>query len=536
MSRKLTPEEVEKIVKSSRPFISLDYSTYIDRFSKARFIDSEYGEFWVTPGTLLYRKEAVHPARKNKILKEKNKWSKTADKNRKGLDSVLSKLPTHLKIVPETYKGTSIKCTFIDSDYGEFIARPVQVLKGLSKHPKRPKEGSSRWSTSKLSFKDLREKVSSSGAELIEDLGNSLKVKCKEGHVKEVKRSNFLRRDKYRQYECQDCGSNLVLTQAEVEKRYAEYGFKVLETYKDDRTPTLVECSKGHQFYYSMKSFSSNRGAPACNRCGGSGLEKEINNYIEELGFKTKIGVRNIIKPKEIDILVEGTNVAIEATGLYWHTDRTRPKEYHREKLIACQEANLRLLTIYQDEWRFKNKIVKSLLKYHLGVVNEKINARSCIIRELSYQESKCFLEENHLMGATTHRAYGLYHKEKLVSVLSYKNNGSNIEIVRFCSLADVLVRGAFGKLVKKLRTKFNSARIISWVDLRYGDGRSYESLGFKRVKTTLGWKWTDFIKTYNRLYCRANMDNRKLSQAEYAKELKLEKIYDCGQSLYALD
>lgn len=535
MSKKLGPEDIEKIIKETRPFISLDHKTYKGRKEPAKFIDSDYGEFWITPQTLLYRREAVHPKRKNKILRQRNVWSKVATKNTVPLKEVQKKLPPHLKIQEETYKGTSLKCLFIDSEYGGFEARPIMVLRGKASHPKRQPTDSQRWKTSKLSFDEIKTRVENAGATLIEVQDSKLKVRCSKGHIKNVNRSIFLKRKRKSQYECVDCGSFLSLTEKEVKQRYSEFGFELLEPYKDARTPTLIKCSKGHSFYYSIKAFISNS-SPACSRCGGSGLEKEIIKFIEtELGHKVKNQDRELIKPKELDIVIKEKGLAIEATGLYWHTERTRPKNYHYEKNLACIKNGIKLLTLYEDEWKFKNPIVKSLIKYHLGISSLKINARNCVIKDLSYKESKSFLEENHLMGSTTHRAFGLFYQGKLVSVLSYKKTGTVLEIVRFCSLIDTSVRGAFGKLVEHLKSTIKSTKIISWVDLRYGNGISYEKLGFKWVKTTLGWKWTDFIKTYNRLYCRANMDERKLTQAEYAEELKLEKIYDCGQALYEL-
>lgn len=72
-----------------------------------------------------------------------------------------------------------------------------------------------------------------------------------------------------------------------------------------------------------------------------------------------------------------------------------------------------------------------------------------------------------------------------------------------------------------------------SFVLSNYGTGNFLLNQGFKLEKETLGWEWTDFKKTYNRLKCRANMDNRCLSQSEHAKELGLFKIYDAGQRLY---
>jgi len=57
--------------------------------------------------------------------------------------------------------------------------------------------------------------------------------------------------------------------------------------------------------------------------------------------------------------------------------------------------------------------------------------------------------------------------------------------------------------------------------------------MGFSKNKDVLGWEWTDYVKTYNRLQCRANMDDRGLSQSEHACELGWVKIYDAGQRLW---
>ncbi|MEM4359960.1 MAG: hypothetical protein QXT45_05475 [Candidatus Bilamarchaeaceae archaeon] len=62
------------------------------------------------------------------------------------------------------------------------------------------------------------------------------------------------------------------------------------------------------------------------------------------------------------------------------------------------------------------------------------------------------------------------------------------------------------------------------------------EKMGFVKVKDILGWEWTDLKTTYNRLQCRANMDERKLKEKEYAAELGWFKIYDAGQRLFEKD
>jgi hypothetical protein len=74
---------------------------------------------------------------------------------------------------------------------------------------------------------------------------------------------------------------------------------------------------------------------------------------------------------------------------------------------------------------------------------------------------------------------------------------------------------------------------IHNWVDLRYGTGKHLSEKNFVFARETLGWKWTDSKNTFNRLKCKANMDDRKLSEMQHAEELGWHKIYDAGQRLW---
>jgi hypothetical protein len=57
--------------------------------------------------------------------------------------------------------------------------------------------------------------------------------------------------------------------------------------------------------------------------------------------------------------------------------------------------------------------------------------------------------------------------------------------------------------------------------------------MGYSLINITEGWGWTDYKTTFNRLYCRANMDDRKLTEKQHAEELGLCRIYDAGQAKY---
>lgn len=201
-----------------------------------------------------------------------------------------------------------------------------------------------------------------------------------------------------------------------------------------------------------------------------------------------------------------------------------------------------RCFQFFPEELRNKKEIVKSILLNFFGD-SIKINGRECAVSVIKNSEANVFFNKNHLMGYHPTSSYvGLFHKEVMVSCIGYKKNGSGIEISRFANLTGHTVRGGFSKLLKyleknvKIKEGGNNAApkyIISYCDLRYSSGDSYEKTGFKETGEHIGFWWTNKYKVFNRLRCRANMDERGLSQKEHAKELGLFMIYDCGHTKY---
>ena len=228
-------------------------------------------------------------------------------------------------------------------------------------------------------------------------------------------------------------------------------------------------------------------------------------------------------------------SVAVNVDGLYWHSELQKNKRYHFDMRKAYEDLGLRIIQFREDEVRNKSDIVSSIVRNIEGR-SVRVYARKTDIIEINQDDANKFLQENHIMGSKPAKHIGLEYKGEIVSLLSYRIYGRTIKIERFCSKLGTLVVGGLSKLLK--RTIFNnpkSTTIESWVDLRYGNGNSLRRIGFCKIKDTLGWKWTDGKQTFNRLKCRANMDDRALSQKEYAAELGWYKIYDSGQRLFKL-
>lgn len=81
----------------------------------------------------------------------------------------------------------------------------------------------------------------------------------------------------------------------------------------------------------------------------------------------------------------------------------------------------IRVIHIWEDDWTYKQDIVKSQVKNLLGFSN-RIWARKCQIKEVDVKECRLFLEENHIQGfINSNLKIGLYYgDDELISLMTF--------------------------------------------------------------------------------------------------------------------
>ena len=225
--------------------------------------------------------------------------------------------------------------------------------------------------------------------------------------------------------------------------------------------------------------------------------------------------------------------VFINTDGIYWHSELHKTRSYHYDMRNDMSEHGLRIMQFREDEVRFKSLIVQSIISSATNNTR-KLDARKCQVVIISVSQYKDFFVQNHLMGNRhASGAVALFYQNKIVSCMSYLITDQTLEISRFANRLFTSVRGGFSRLLSHIEKQTKPKIIQSFCDLRYATGASYTRNGFGLVGITQGWNWTDGRFVFNRLACRANMDDRRLSEAEHAKEQGLYKIYDAGQARY---
>lgn len=291
---------------------------------------------------------------------------------------------------------------------------------------------------------------------------------------------------------------------------------------------------------------------PKCNHLGlsWSAGEREVGNFVKTLVGEDKVvlNTKRVVRGYELDIYVPEKKVAIEYNGLYWHSDYNgKDQNYHLEKTVNCQDNGVRLIQIFEDEWKFKKKIVQSRLKHILGVVPYKLGARNCVVKEVDNSLATKFQEKYHLQGAVPASVkLGLFHKNRLVALMTFAKprfrKDFDWELVRYCTIGSFAIMGGAGKLLKYFR-EHHSGSIISYADKRWSDGNLYRQLGFIR-KTDTAPTASYFHKDrgYRENYVRyMKHKQRKVlktydpdkSTMENMRENGYGRVWDCGNYVF---
>jgi hypothetical protein len=285
-----------------------------------------------------------------------------------------------------------------------------------------------------------------------------------------------------------------------------------------------------------------------CRVCHPGGSRKQLDLYHwikDELGFSDAISSdRNVISPYEVDIWIPSKRVAIEYNGLYWHSGEKEDvfnKTRHREKYDLCKKNDIKLIQFYSDEFDRREQVCRSMIRNALGSLDLKLNARDCQIEELSTKQAQEFLDANHIAGYTrSSYKVGLVHPEYgLVSVATtrtpiQKKWGNVVELARMASKTHLMVRGGASKLLNHLFSKGQEdgfEGLLSYAELRYGEGGVYEHCGLQKVGTTGPNYWyTDGSVRYDRFKFRAQDG---LTENEYAQKHGVRSVWGVGNSVY---
>lgn len=313
-----------------------------------------------------------------------------------------------------------------------------------------------------------------------------------------------------------------------------------------------LKCGEASEQPYETFKWRVRRLDTPCRKCNPSTRsigEREVYDFVNSLLPGVISNSRSAISPYELDIYVPDKKVAIEYHGLYWHSEAsgTYPN-YHLDKLKRCESAGIRLIQVFEDEWRDNRKLCERMIRSALGECDlPKIGARKCIVdNSVKVPEARKFCEENHLQGyGNSSYRYGLrLLTGELVALMTFsrpskaKGGGSGWELNRYSTSARVV--GGGSRLLSAFRKDF-SEEIFSFCDRRWGTGNLYREIGMEEgVPTQPGYWYTDGHSRIHRYALRKSVlvdmgGSSDKTEMELAEEAGFIRIYDAGHLKFSM-
>jgi very-short-patch-repair endonuclease len=339
---------------------------------------------------------------------------------------------------------------------------------------------------------------------------------------------------------------------------------KLLNKYSNlistDNLNYIFLCHNNHEFQISRELLKNRNKlcteiCTICNPIGSSKsgyeiqLAEFISNNISENILKNN---RTTLNNKyELDIYIPESKLAFEFNGLYWHSEVNKENNYHLNKTEACEEQGIQLIHIWEDDWLYKQDIIKSMILNKLNKTPNKIFARKTKIMEITDNKLvREFLNKNHIQGFVGSKIkLGLFYENELVSLMTFGNrrvimgkkstNQDEYELLRFCNKLNTNIIGGASKLFKYFIKNYNSSEITTYADRSISQGKLYETLGFEFVcKTQPNYYYiVDGIRYYRfnfrkDILVKQGFDSNK-TEHQIMIDRKIYRLYDSGNLKY---
>ena len=274
--------------------------------------------------------------------------------------------------------------------------------------------------------------------------------------------------------------------------------------------------------------------------------EEEIRAFIESLGFNRPD--KHYIGRKELDVLVQERDIAIEYCGLYWHSEEMYPDQnHHKNKMILANEQGIRLITIFEDEWLDRESQVKGLIRAILGKPTERHYARNLDFVLMDRKAAKDFLDEHHLQGgnAVFYLAVGLAdHTGRVLGLMTFGHHhrGGGCALNRMCFLTGVSVVGGASKMLshaKEILSGLGVDSLVTWSDNRWSDGLVYQAMGMTldtRLKPD--YSYCRRTRRYSKQSLKLSKEEAShgVTEAAIRKSQGYVRIWDCGKKRWKLE
>lgn len=201
--------------------------------------------------------------------------------------------------------------------------------------------------------------------------------------------------------------------------------------------------------------------------------EKQLLEYIKSI--YSGLLIPNYRDKYEIDIYLPELKIGFEYNGLWFHSTKFKDENYHINKSDHFKEIGIEIVNIWENDWRCKNEIIKSIIKSKLGLVDEFND--DYLIKEIGEEEARIFLDENSINGYKESKTYLSLYGDEIITVISITDN----TIIDFTDKLNMKIIGSFNKLINYYISNYKVRYLTSYVSKDISNKLFIEN-GFKHI------------------------------------------------------
>lgn len=327
-----------------------------------------------------------------------------------------------------------------------------------------------------------------------------------------------------------------------------EYTYKHLLKLGSRPSCAVENCSVPVRYVaWEFKKYCKDHSSLAESEAGKRGGRPSTKAKQQQL---VEVVERECLVSTPIDLLTsdqDKRSMLIEYVDLGLVQTHEKAKD-HSSIMYKALADNVKYMLFFSDEWKKKQDLITSMVEARLGKTKNKLDARKLILEQVTNkEEEKKFFNDNHISGFTNSKiCFGLRNSEtkELVCAMSLRipvqkgEHQSPIEIARLASVKHTTVRGGFQKLLKKVLewSRANGYQtLLTYAELRFGEGNVYKQAGFSLVNKNTGenYWYTNGTEREFRFKYRAQ---NGMSELEYAKSNGVFRVYGTGNALFKLE
>lgn len=325
------------------------------------------------------------------------------------------------------------------------------------------------------------------------------------------------------------------------------YAYDLVE-YKTTKHKVNIVCREHGVFSQMAESHKNGHGCPKCSCAGTSKGQMDLILFLSK---STEV-IEEFVLPgskMRLDAFLPAMNIGVEYHGLRWHSTaickHNPTKDF--EKHLLAESLGIRIIHIYEDEWRYNRSVVENILLSAMGLL-PRIHARKTKVVVVPDHEARQFLDAHHIQGGRKNTiSLGLIFDDDLVAVMGFdmlrsvrtNTDYGHWELTRYA--AKYCIVGGPSKLLKRFVSMKLCHTLTSYADRRMFTGSMYEKIGFTRVhETRPDYHYTTGYIEDRRIH-KSRMQKKNLAkifpsadmtktEVEICRENRLYQIFDCGK------